>query len=371
MRCVLPLLVASAAAHNMLITPKPRNAIDSELPEWSGGKAPYVWLPGGGGRAPYKPGGPNPGYFPCACRNGTETCDVAQTCLWMSVGCTIGCKECDGGSQGGANPNAKDRCGSGMKATINDPKFRTLNRNVTAGSAEDWTRFNPWRAPGNAPVFDPCGRAGGAARPTPGHGEFTNTTYAKFGDLGSKLPTYPTGTVWAAGSSVETMQSIRANHGGGYQYRLCPANSELTEACFQETPMAFADDSSLMLSNGTMIKVKSTFVSEGTLPAGAAWQMLAIPDTQHVRPSGASPNEAWAFEPPCYEPAYPDHPLPFLSEGRCSGQWITNITIYDQLRVPEHLPPGDYVLGLRWDCETSAQVWQSCADVTITAPKKA
>jgi hypothetical protein len=117
----------------------------------------------------------------------------------------------------------------------------------------------------------------------------------------------------------------------------------LTEACFQETPMAFADDSSLMLSNGTMIKVKSTFVSEGTLPAGAAWQMLAIPDTHHVRPSGASPNEAWAFEPPCYEPAYPDHPLPFLSEGRCSGQWITNITIYDQLRVPEHLPPGDYV----------------------------
>ena len=47
-----------------------------------------------------------------------------------------------------------------------------------------------------------------------------------------------------------------------------------------------------------------------------------------------------------------------------------NITIYDQLRVPDTLPPGEYVLGLRWDCETSAQVWQSCADVTITAPKK-
>ena len=87
-------------------------------------------------------------------------------------------------------------------------------------SAEDWTRWNPWRAPGNAPVYDPCGRAGGAGHPTPGHGEFTNTTYAKFGDLGSKvLPKYPTGTVWEAGSSVTTMQSIRANHGGGYQYR--------------------------------------------------------------------------------------------------------------------------------------------------------
>ena len=88
------------------------------------------------------------------------------------------------------------------------------------GSVADVFKYNPWRAPGNAPVFDPCGRAGGASHPTPGHGEFTNTTYASFGDLGSKvLPKYPTGIVWTAGSEVETMQSIRANHGGGYQYR--------------------------------------------------------------------------------------------------------------------------------------------------------
>ncbi len=33
-----------------------------------------------------------------------------------------------------------------------------------------------------------------------------------------------------------------------------------------------------------------------------------------------------------------------------------NITLYDQLIVPAHLKPGEYVLGLRWDCETSAQV---------------
>ena len=39
--------------------------------------------------------------------------------------------------------------------------------------------------------------------------------------------------------------------------------------------------------------------------------------------------------------------------------------ILDNLAVPKHLPPGDYVLSLRWDCEKSAQVWQACADVTI------
>ena len=42
-----------------------------------------------------------------------------------------------------------------------------------------------------------------------------------------------------------------------------------------------------------------------------------------------------------------------------------NITMYDQLRVPA-VPAGEYVLGFRWDCESSAQVWQSCADITIT-----
>ena len=43
-----------------------------------------------------------------ACRNGTHTCDAAQTCLWMSVGCTI-VQAVYGGSQGGTNPNGKDR----------------------------------------------------------------------------------------------------------------------------------------------------------------------------------------------------------------------------------------------------------------------
>ena len=48
--------------------------------------------------------------------------------------------------------------------------------------------------------------------------------------------------------------------------------------------MAFADSSSLMLSNGTMMKLNSEFASEGTLPKGGTWQMLGIPDTHHVKP---------------------------------------------------------------------------------------
>ena len=57
-----PLLARLAAAHSNLITPKPRNAIDSELPEWKDGNAPYAWVPSLG----------NTSGAPCACRNGSD-----------------------------------------------------------------------------------------------------------------------------------------------------------------------------------------------------------------------------------------------------------------------------------------------------------
>ena len=89
--------------------------------------------------------------------------------------------------------------------------------------------------------------------------------------------------------------------------------------------------------------------------------MLPIPSTWNPNAWGNESVNAFQFPPPCYEPVLPA----FLASGRCSGEWTPNITIYDQLRVPENLEPGDYVLGLRYDCEASAQVWNSCADIVI------
>lgn len=51
----------------------------------------------------------------------------------------------------------------------------------------------------------------------------------------------------------------------------------------------------------------------------------------------------------------------------CSGANPNMVVILDTLRIPRGVPPGDYVLGMRWDCEVSAQVWAACADVTIAA----
>jgi hypothetical protein len=151
----------------------------------------------------------------CNCTNGTTPCDVGQTCVWFSQGCSIGCAKCDGLE---ANPNTHDRCNSGVLPTNNDPKYRTYNRGVKAMSKEDIYMHNPWRRPGNAPVYDACGMAGGSPQWIPTQLSFRNTSHAIQGDLGSKvLPHAPTGIVWRRGEEVEATWSLRANHGGGYQ----------------------------------------------------------------------------------------------------------------------------------------------------------
>lgn len=72
-------------------------------------------------------------------------------------------------------------------ATNNNPHFRTYHRDVPALSKGDVFRWNPWRAPGNAPVYDPCGMAGGSPKWEPTQLSFRNTTNAVQGDLGSKV----------------------------------------------------------------------------------------------------------------------------------------------------------------------------------------
>lgn len=46
--------------------------------------------------------------------------------------------QCDGL---GGNPNTKDRCNSGMNATLCDPKLRTYNMDALCNTAEDIYRY--------------------------------------------------------------------------------------------------------------------------------------------------------------------------------------------------------------------------------------
>merc|ERR1712093_440823 len=104
------------------------------------------------------------------------------------------------------------------------------------------------------------------------------TEFAKQGDLGSEvLVPGPPMAEWVAGTSAEVSWGMRYNHGGGYQYRLCPANEALTEACFQKMPLEFVkSEHKLLWNNGSLIATlgeeKGVFVSGiGTTfgPAGS------------------------------------------------------------------------------------------------------
>ena len=239
-RCALlsVFFVSFVDAHGSLVIPQTRNAIDRFAPQWKGGYPTVPDFPGTG-----RWGLPNETCATrpwscqegCTCSNGTESCDVGQSCFWFSSGCTIGCDVCDGD---GRRDGTACRCGKCANATLNNPKWRTGNRAAVPGSDADWTKYNPWRSPGLAPTFDPCGMAGGG--PTSGveSGEYNTTQFAKQGDVGSNLPEAK-GTVWRAGALEQTGWYIRANHGGGYSFRLCPKGEPLTEACFQKTPLAF------------------------------------------------------------------------------------------------------------------------------------
>lgn len=236
-----------------------------------------------------------------------------------------------------------------MEPTLNDPKYRTSARGVPAGSPQDATKYMPWRSPGNAPVSDPCGLAGGTWFAQTLGGDFNQTQYAKLGDKGSVvLPYRPTGTVWRRGSVQRPTWYIRANHGGGYSYRLCKYTPgvNVTEKCFQQTPLAFLPDARLVFDNGTSLDFKPTLVNTGTTPKGSMWAMNPLPAGRSSRdyPVAPCPGETPVIGPSAYE-RFGTNP------NECSGNWPTKVYIEDQVYIPAEIEPGDWVLGWRWDCE--------------------
>merc|ERR1712124_129371 len=102
-----------------------------------------------------------------------------------------------------------------------------------------------------------------------------NTSLAKLADKGSLLPPLKTGVSWAVGSVVKVAWTVKAFHGGGYAYRLCPANNPggLTEECFQQNHLKFVGESMLRWGGieGKRKMFNATIISDGTLPQGSTW----------------------------------------------------------------------------------------------------
>ena len=122
---LLSLCSTSVDAHGMLIIPRSRNSVDMDLPDFKDGKNPATMMGG------------------CNCADPMGSCPAAlgpradgngQPCFWFQQGCTIGCPECNL-TKGHWNTSACSK--PTVSATVNDPKWRTMNLDAKAGSAED------------------------------------------------------------------------------------------------------------------------------------------------------------------------------------------------------------------------------------------
>ena len=203
------LLPAPTRGHGMLVTPPSRNAVDRYLPRFLNGQSPQT--PCTCPNAGHRNASGDHGSLPCD--QGKRAAAGGQPCLWWSQGCTIGCDKCTGDTKTASG-------GRRLCSGTLEPTLPAWAKTMAVGSdGHDAYRYNPWRAPGAAPVVDSCGQAGGTLWKYRGGGAdavFTNTSIAQMGQLGSKvLPYAPSGTKWMAGSAVEVGWAIRYNHGGG------------------------------------------------------------------------------------------------------------------------------------------------------------
>ena len=144
-----------------------------------------------------------------------------------------------------------------------------------------------------------------------------------------------TGTTWTAGSNVEVSWAMKAWHGGGYTYRLAPADGPLTEETFNKMSLKFVGNSSFRWGGlgGERLYFNSTArgweVSEGTFPEGSMWRKNPIARTvTEWYMYGA------AFEPVCEEsPACRNshYRVPPPGVCKCSGDWndLLEVCRYD------------------------------------------
>jgi len=220
--------------------------------------------------------------------------------------------------------------------------------------------FHPWAAPGSAPIYGQgCGLNGGNPYPHGCHHPNVDTdpygTCCAFGGPGcggyvggrSALEHYAEGafgdvatTEWKRGKPATVYWTSGAGHQGGYAYRLCKIPeggvTAITEKCFQDGHLSF---------------VGKSWVYEGIRKTGKPtefdpnnWKEVC---PERTRVGTTPPNSEWQKIP--------------VPKDEKKG----NYGFMDRVKIPADLETGDYILSYRWDCQKSAQIWSSCANIRI------
>ena len=119
------------------------------------------------------------------------------------------------------------------------------------------------------------------------------------------------------------------------------------------TPLPFVGQSSLRWGGGPVHGGKQLFFNaicaggDLVVPAGSMWARNPIP-----RNDVANTGQGYDIVEGCEEMWGNE------SVAMCSGMGdgsiaVPNLEIVDKVMIPEGTPPGEYVLGWRWDCEGS------------------
>jgi len=297
--------------------------------------------------------------------------------LWFNQGSTIGCPVLTGNS---GNPTDGPDCKNHAQPTIKfgDKDLRTYALNPIY-ALDDYTKWHPWRYPGSGPVLDPCGIAGGWFTPGADFAGGWAPPGVAQGELGSFAPfnsTLSLKTRWVAGTQAEVAWGITANHGGGYQYRICKNDGgDRNETCFQKTPLRFVGDTQWIqfghgMDRNNRTEIPATTVTgDKVLPVNSTWRKNPIPPCNFPITGGA-------VVTPCPGPTFTP-PIPGLygfGPGGCGSEVSTctieqfrkrnfDFGIVDKIEVPD--VEGEYIISFRWESEQTNQIWMSCADVTI------
>ncbi|KAL5267021.1 hypothetical protein ACHWQZ_G004161 [Mnemiopsis leidyi] len=240
--------------------------------------------------------------------------------------------------------------------------------------------LNPWYAPGTAHVFTPCGAAGGNPEGCPrGHLKKNNCPGGghSLGPAAEKYyskRTVPV-TAWPQGSVQNVAFTLSANHGGGYQYRICKVpisgRGGVTEECFQKTPLNFHGSNHRIAYNAdesTWKSIPARDTKVGTKPAGSTWRRNPIPACEGGGGGFFSDNSC---------PRGTQFPAPSpglhgfsLTQSDVHFDRVFKFAVVDQVEVPEDLEPGEYVLSWRWDNEQTPQIWNTCSSIKVTKSEK-
>ena len=137
--------IGAVAGHGILAVPLSRNVVDRDDPRWAHHRIPLTNEPNGASVPGSAGWSSSDEWNEKWGSNGTSPFEPGQAALWFSQGCTIGCPACLPRVE---DPWDKDLCGKGAPPTICKPEHRTVNIEAECGSPSDWTKHNPWRAPG-------------------------------------------------------------------------------------------------------------------------------------------------------------------------------------------------------------------------------